>query len=93
MKSDALPTHYTPDGLAFDDGSEIKADVVVFTTGFVGNLRDMVGAIVGPEIHAQLEDFCGVDREGEILGAWKPTGRKFCPRHSIPNPQCGFCAF
>lgn len=80
MKSDALPTHYTPDGLVFDDGTELKADVIVFTTGFVGNLRDMVGSIVGSEIQEQLEDFCGVDAEGEILGGWKPTGRM------LPSP-------
>lgn len=90
MKSDALPTHYTPDGLVFDDGTELKADVTVFTTGFVGNLRDMAGSIVGSEIQEQLEDFCGVDAEGEILGGWKPTGRMFpSPLKSMPNAD--FC--
>ena len=77
MKSDALPTHYTPEGLAFDDGTEIKADVIVFATGFNCSMREMAGTIVGPEIEDQLEDLWGFNSEGEIRGAFKYTGRKF----------------
>lgn len=83
MKSDAAPTHYTSEGLAFSDGMEIKADVVVFATGFKGNMREMVGAIVGPQIEDQLEDFWGLDSEGEIRGAFKHTGRKFADSLSL----------
>lgn len=72
-----MPTHYTSKGLAFSDGTEIKADVVVFATGFNGNMREMAGTIVGPQVESQLEDFWGLDSEGEIRGAFKHTGRKF----------------
>lgn len=59
-----------------EDGTEIKADVIVFTTGFVQNLRTLAGRIVGPEIEAQLRDFWGLTPEGELIGAFKNTGRK-----------------
>lgn len=49
----------------------------MFATGFVGNLREMAGTIVGPEIEDQLEDFWALDSEGEIRGAFKYTGREF----------------
>ncbi|KAH8816732.1 hypothetical protein F5884DRAFT_842242 [Xylogone sp. PMI_703] len=74
VKSGAIPIQYTEDGLLFDDGSELKADVIVFCTGFVGNMRHLAGAIVGPEIENQLEDFWGLNEEGEIRGAFKNTG-------------------
>lgn len=37
-------------------------------------MRRLVGGIVGPEVEAQLSDFSGLDSEGEIKGAFKPTG-------------------
>ncbi|OAP62649.1 hypothetical protein AYL99_01876 [Fonsecaea erecta] len=74
VKSGSVPTHYTPDGLAFDDGTELKADVVVFTTGFVQNMRQIAGEIVGPQVADQLDDFWGLDAEGELRGAFKPAG-------------------
>ena len=76
MKSDAQPTSYTPTGLAFNDGSTLDADVIVFATGFEGNMRHMAEKIIGPEVANQLDDFWQVDAEGEVLGAWKPIGRK-----------------
>ncbi|KIW67065.1 hypothetical protein PV04_06341 [Phialophora macrospora] len=74
VKSGGKLSHYTPDGLAFEDGTELKADVVVFTTGFVQNMRQIAGRIVGPEVEAQLDDFWCVDAEGELRGAFKPAG-------------------
>ncbi|KAA6408835.1 MAG: dimethylaniline monooxygenase (N-oxide forming) [Lasallia pustulata] len=73
MKSDATPIGYTSNGLEFSDGTEIPADLIVFTTGFV-NMRKEIAPIVGEEIAEQLEEFWGVDQEGEILGAFKPSG-------------------
>lgn len=76
MKSDSLPVRYTPDGLEFDDGSQLKADVIVFATGFKGNMRYMAEEIFGPEIAEQMGDFWTLDKEGELKGAFKPCGRK-----------------
>ena len=77
MKSGSLPTHYTSDGLAFEDGTELKGDIIVFTTGFIQNMRQIAGQILGPEVEDQLEDFWGVDAEGELRGAFKHAGRRY----------------
>lgn len=76
MKSNAHPTRYTPTGLEFSDGTELPADVIVFTTGFVGNMRHNISALVSPEVESQLEDLWGLDAEGELLGAFKYSGRE-----------------
>ncbi|GME33657.1 Aromatic-ring hydroxylase-like protein [Neofusicoccum parvum] len=68
---------FTETGLRFEDGSEVEADVVVYATGFVGNVRHAAAEIVGEEVGARLEDFWGVDREGEVRGVCKPmVGQK-----------------
>ncbi|EEP75592.1 predicted protein [Uncinocarpus reesii 1704] len=74
MKSDAVITEYTENGLLFSDGSELKADVIVFTTGFVGTIRDDVAKYLGQDVASQVEEYWGLDQEGEIRGAYKPTG-------------------
>ncbi|KIW63602.1 hypothetical protein PV04_08589 [Phialophora macrospora] len=71
MKSDALPTHYTPTGLAFSDGTEIPASVIIFSTGFVGNMRTDVARIFGKEVASKADDFWGLDSEGELKGVFK----------------------
>ncbi|KAH6970729.1 hypothetical protein BKA56DRAFT_622399 [Ilyonectria sp. MPI-CAGE-AT-0026] len=59
-------------GLVFSDGAEVKADVIVFATGFIGNLRHYVGNIFGGEIAKKSGDCFGINTEGEVLGAFKP---------------------
>ncbi len=68
---------WTEDGLLCADGSRLPADVVVFATGFVCNLKLSVAELFGPEVAASLDDMWGLDEEGEIKGAFKPCGRKF----------------
>ncbi|KAK5048976.1 hypothetical protein LTR84_005398 [Exophiala bonariae] len=74
MKANALPTHFTPNGLGFSDGTEIPADIIVFCTGFVGNMRTNVAKIFGQGIADGVEDFWGLDDEAELKGAFKGTG-------------------
>ncbi|OQU93665.1 hypothetical protein CLAIMM_00145 [Cladophialophora immunda] len=86
VKSDALPTCYTEDGLRFSDGTEIQADLIVYATGFVGNIRQTVYETLGDEIADQVEDFWGLNNEGELLGAFKPSGH---PRLWYIGGGCG----
>lgn len=72
MKSDASLAQFTPSGLESSDGSHVDADVIVFATGFEGNMRLAAASILGPKVTDELEDFWGVNEEGELLGAWKP---------------------
>ncbi|KAJ4318836.1 hypothetical protein N0V84_006649 [Fusarium piperis] len=76
VKSDAAAVRYTEDGLGFSDGTEIKADVIVFATGFVGNLRKHVENIFGTDVGMRAGDCFGLNGEGEIFGAFKPLQRK-----------------
>lgn len=77
VKSDALAVRYREDGLEFDDGTVLPADVIVFATGFRGNLRDDVRELLGDEVADRITDFWGLDDEGEPRGAYRPTGREF----------------
>lgn len=76
VKSDALPTAYTETGLEFSDGSQIDSDVVVFATGYKADLRESAKRIIGDSVAENLEEFWQCDREGEIRGAWRDTGRE-----------------
>ena len=88
MKSNAVITHFTRTGLGFSDGSEIPADVIVFCTGFVGNMRTDVARIFGKDVAARADDFWGLDEEGELRGAFKRNSRTFFnfSYHSILAP-------
>ncbi|KPM39840.1 hypothetical protein AK830_g6729 [Neonectria ditissima] len=74
VKSDSLPVRFTEDALECANGDHIRADVVVFATGFIGNLRLVVQDLFGPSVASQVDDFWGLDDEGELKGAFKPSG-------------------
>jgi hypothetical protein len=61
----------------FNDGTELQADVIVFATGFVANLRELVSGYIGKSVADNVDDFWGVDGEGELRAAFKFPGRKF----------------
>ena len=64
----------TETGLLFDDGSEVHADLVVLATGFDHDFRSDAAKIVGQGVADAMDDFWGVDAEGEIRGHAKPAG-------------------
>jgi cation diffusion facilitator CzcD-associated flavoprotein CzcO len=74
VKSNAALVGFTEAGLLFSDGSSLEADVVVFATGFECNMRLAAIEIVGEAVGDTLDDWWGVDSEGELRGAWKPIG-------------------
>ncbi|GKZ31286.1 hypothetical protein AbraIFM66950_011645 [Aspergillus brasiliensis] len=55
------------------DSTHLPADVVVFATGYKWNARDTVGELFGKDVHDQVEDYWGLDKEGEVRGAFKPS--------------------
>lgn len=77
MKGEAIK-EWTEDGLRFEDGSEIKAELVVMCTGFEHDFRNVARKIVGDAAEV-MDEYFGVDEEGEIRGAWKFAGREYCP--------------
>lgn len=71
MKSDAALSHFTPNGIAFKDGSEIPADLVVLSTGFEKSMRHSVRRLLGDDTADRITDTWGIDEDGEIEGIWK----------------------
>ena len=67
----------TGDGLLFEDGSEVGADLIVLCTGFDHVFRNDAAKIVGTEAAEQMDDYWGTDREGELRAHAKPAGREY----------------
>jgi cation diffusion facilitator CzcD-associated flavoprotein CzcO len=76
VKSDALITSFNEKGLTFSDGSMLEADVIIFATGYEGNMKVLASPMLEESVSSKLHDYWNVDDEGEIRGAWKPIGRK-----------------
>lgn len=72
VKSGVTVTGFTRTCIDLSDGSTLDADVVIFCTGFELNVREQVAQIVGPRIAEKLDEYWGLDAEGEIRGAYKP---------------------
>lgn len=66
VKPDAGLVAFSPKSLLFDNGSELEADVVVFATGFRNDAKEMTAELCGEEVATQVEDYWGIDTEGEI---------------------------
>lgn len=62
-----------PNGLKFEDGSELEADEIVFATGYK-NMRTQAENIFGKELADQVKDVWGYDEEGETRTMWRKTG-------------------
>lgn len=65
--------NFTKDSLIAEDGSELRADVVVFATGY-GDPRNPIRKIVGEEVGNKITPIWGIDEEGELRSAWKELG-------------------
>lgn len=71
-------TELVENGLKFQDGSVVEADLIVLCTGFDKVFRNDAARILGPEVADQMDDFWGTDGEGELRALAKPAGRKYC---------------
>lgn len=72
-----------PRSVVLTDGSELKADVIVYATGF-GPLENLVGELVSAECQARVGRCWGLGSdtaldpgpwEGELRNMWKPTAQ------------------
>lgn len=62
-----------PHGLLFADGTQLRADVIIFATGYE-NMRGTAGKIFGKELAERVNDVWGFDDEGELRTMWRRTG-------------------
>jgi cation diffusion facilitator CzcD-associated flavoprotein CzcO len=58
------------DGIVFQDGSKLEADVVVLATGYV-NMRETARKVFGDGVGDKVRDVWGLNEEGEIATIWQ----------------------
>ncbi len=84
LKSGAAITRLTETGLAFDDGSELNADLIVYATGF-HTMQHWVATHISPEVAERVGHCWGYGSgttgdpgpwEGELRNFYKPTRQK-----------------
>jgi len=68
VKSAVPIAELTADGILFEDGEEIKADLIVAATGYDQDYRKQVAQIVGNDIASQLPEFWGLTKDGDVRG-------------------------
>ncbi|KAF8813451.1 hypothetical protein BYT27DRAFT_7180991 [Phlegmacium glaucopus] len=73
LKNDSQIQGFTANGLKFEDGSELEADVVVFCTGF-SDTRHTIRQACGDEVAEKMKPIWGLDEEGELKGCFRDLG-------------------
>ncbi|KAH9484751.1 Indole-3-pyruvate monooxygenase YUCCA1 [Psilocybe cubensis] len=73
LKTDSTISSFTETSIKFENGSELPADVVVFSTG-VGTPIDHIRQVCGEEVANKCRPIWGLNDEGEINGAWRNLG-------------------
>ena len=51
-------------------------------------MREALTPILGKDVTDVLEDWWGIDEEGELKGAYKPSGRKYLITRAIYRNIC-----
>ncbi|KAK6428070.1 hypothetical protein LTR95_015792, partial [Oleoguttula sp. CCFEE 5521] len=62
------------DGIELEDDRVLPCDLVVLATGYDHDFRKDAESILGPEIADRMDDYHGMDPEGEIRGCAKFAG-------------------
>jgi cation diffusion facilitator CzcD-associated flavoprotein CzcO len=66
---------FTQSGLRLTSGAELKADLVVFATGFESQSSTIARAF-GAEVSQKIGEIWGIDGEGYMNGMWRKTGQE-----------------
>ncbi len=81
LKSGAKIERLNAQGMVFDDGSILPADLIVFATGF-GNMNEWARSLISDEVARRVGRCWGLGSgkkgdpgpwEGELRNMWKPT--------------------
>ena len=59
-----------PDGIVFEDGSKLEADLIVLATGYK-NMRETARKIFGDVVGDKVGNVWGLNEEGEIATIWQ----------------------
>lgn len=63
-------TEIAEDGLIFEDGSKLEADVIVLATGY-DNMRETARKIFGDQLADSVSEVWGLNDEGELSTIWQ----------------------
>jgi len=64
---------FTEDGLEFEDGTFLPADLIVLATGY-GSMRDATRRLISEEAANQMATCWGLDKQEEIQTCWRNSG-------------------
>lgn len=82
---------FIEDGLEFESGEVVEADVVVFATGYQRDPRIQAATIVGNDIAKSMRVSRGLDEDGELEGYMMPVGKStvidMLPRVCLMEPR------
>lgn len=66
-------SRFTPEGLEFEDGSTLPADIVVLATGYQ-NMRESARALFGDDVADRVTPVWGIGGDGELRTMWRRSG-------------------
>ena len=84
LKSGVEIERMTEDSVVLDDGTELKADLVVYATGY-GSMNQWAAELISPEVADKVGKCWGLGSgtakdpgpwEGELRNMWKPTAQE-----------------
>jgi putative flavoprotein involved in K+ transport len=84
LKSGVEIERMTEDSVVLKDGTELKADLVVYATGY-GSMNQWAAELISPEVADKVGKCWGLGSgtakdpgpwEGELRNMWKPTAQK-----------------
>jgi putative flavoprotein involved in K+ transport len=84
LKSGIEIERLTEDSVVLNDGSELKADLVVYATGY-GSMNQWAAKLISPEVADKVGKCWGLGSgtakdpgpwEGELRNMWKPTAQE-----------------
>ena len=84
LRSGVEVSHLTEDAVVLKDGSELKADLVVYATGY-GSMNQWAAQLISPEVADRVGKCWGLGSgtakdpgpwEGELRNMWKPTAQE-----------------
>ncbi|KAI5984987.1 hypothetical protein F5J12DRAFT_59574 [Pisolithus orientalis] len=73
LKSNGSITRFTPNGLLFEDGSTLEADVVILATGYADG-RIAYLQLLPSHLHDAVQPLWGLDEEGELYSVAREIG-------------------
>ncbi|KAI6148884.1 FAD/NAD(P)-binding domain-containing protein [Pisolithus tinctorius] len=73
LKSNGGITRFTPNGLLFEDGSTLEADVVILATGYADG-RTAYLQLLPSHLHDAVQPLWGLDEEGELYSVAREIG-------------------